>query len=106
MSTLFDSEAVETARQDGIDRAGETAGDEWKREAAAQVAYLARTLDDFTTDEVIARLDAVGCVPDNLMALGAVMQSAARAGVIRKTGEVRRTKIPRRHRDLTVWTGA
>jgi hypothetical protein len=103
----FDPPAdVELARQAGIDQSGDTAGGDWKTEAAEQVRFLARTLDDFTTDEVIARLELLGVVPSNLMALGAVMQSAARAGVIRKTGEVRRTKIARRHRDLTVWCAA
>lgn len=106
MTSLFDPAAVEAARQEGIDRSGDTAGDDWKSEAAAQVAFLARTTTDFTTDEVIARLEIVGHVPENLMALGAVMQSAARAGIIRKTGATRRTKIARRHRDLTVWTAA
>lgn len=104
--SLFDPpHIVEAARQDGIDRSYEAA-DDWKIEARQQVEWLARTVDDFTTDEVIGRLEQLDFVlPSNLMALGSVMQSAARDGVIRKTGETRRTKISRRHRDLTACGG-
>ena len=104
--SLFDPPAVEAARQDGIDRAGNTAGDDWKTQAYEQVEWLARAYPDFTSDELIVRLELFDITPPNGMAMGAVFQKAARDGVIRKTGELRRTKIPTRHRDLTVWTAA
>jgi hypothetical protein len=45
-------------------------------------------------------------MPHEPAALGPVILALARAGVIRKTGRTRRTRLSRRHRDLTIWEPA
>lgn len=104
MTDLFSTAAEVTAATNaGIEMAFDGAGTDWKATATAEVEYLSRTLDEFTTDEVIARLELHGAPPDNLMALGSIMRRAASAGWIENSGRRRRTKIKRRHRELTVW---
>lgn len=77
---------------------------EWRAAAVAALEYLRIYHDDFTTDDLIERLEERGGeMPPNLMLLGSVLQSAAHHGLIEKTGKVRRSRIPRRHRDLTIW---
>lgn len=91
-------------REAAIETAGAHASPTWRRAADEAVRWCAADLVTFTTDDVLARLAAVSAPPTHsLTALGPVMLAAARAGVITKTGEVRPSRIARRHRDLTVW---
>lgn len=105
--SLFDPpDEVEEARADGIERADEHADPEWRVSAMQGIALLARTGEPFTADDVLAYLDSVAQDTHNLSALGPVFLRAARAGLIRKTGRQVRTKLARRHRDITEWIGA
>lgn len=107
--SLFDSPAeVEAARADGIARADEHANPDWKQAARRAIAACAYRYPDFTADEVWAELAEAGvdCSTHEPSALGPVFLAASRAGIIRKTGATRRTKLARRHRDLTVWRRA
>jgi len=102
--SLFDPpEEVIAATDDGIARSYEARSDTWKDAARDEVRYLAGELEAFTTDEVIERLELRGIHPENLMGLGHVMRQAASDGWIRNSGTRRRTRIKRRHRELTVW---
>lgn len=95
------------AREAGIATAGAHAAPAWRIAAEEAVRWCSAHLTTFTTDDVIVRLDALGAPrTHNLAALGPVMQGAARTGLIAKTGELRPTRISRRHRDLTVWAAA
>jgi hypothetical protein len=101
--SLFDPQEVQRRTDAGIMQSYDAAPRAWKNRAYKHVLHLARTEDEFTTDEVIERLEADGEDLTNLMALGHVMKEAAKRGVIRNSGKRRKTKIPRRHRELTVW---
>ncbi len=101
--SLFDSDEVVRRTAQGIADSYDSADQDWRAFAFDQVEYLARTIDNFTTDEVIERLGQAAVDAPNLMALGHVMRQSARNGVIYNTGTRRRTRIPRRHRELTVW---
>lgn len=96
------------AREDGIRRAEEHADEEWKRRAFQAVDIASRLNVEFTADEVWELLEAA--FPDagthEPAALGPVFQRAAREGLIVKAGTVRLSRLPRRHRDLTVWRRA
>lgn len=107
LPSLFDPpEVVDEARDDGIGRADAHADPEWRVAAMQGIALLARTGEPFTADEVLAYLDSVAQDTHNLAALGPLFQRAARSGLIVKTGRQVRTKLARRHRDLTEWIGA
>ena len=99
----YQADQVRHATDAGIATSYQAAPDDWKTAAAEEVEYLSRALDTFTTDEVIERLELRDIRPANLMALGHVMRQAAKDGLIVNSGERRRTRIARRHRELTVW---
>lgn len=94
-------------RDDAIGRAEINAAADWKAAAALAVRWCAGNLTTFTTDDVLVRLAAMHAPSThNLSALGPVIQAAARAGLIAKTGHLRPTRLAQRHRDLTVWACA
>ena len=103
--SLFDPPAeVERARDLGIATAAAGASPSWKAAARTALRTVAAREPDFTADDVLAELERMGAPrTPNLAALGPVFLAAARAGEIVKTGELRRTRFARRHRDLTVW---
>jgi tellurite resistance protein len=96
-----------TERDVAMARADDHAAPDWKTAAAEAVRWCAGTLTTFTTDDVLLRLADIGAPSTHtLTALGPVMQAAARAGVIAKTGDLRASRLRQRHRDLTVWAWA
>ncbi len=101
--SLFD--AALQARQDGIDRADANADEHWKLAAERIINHLAHCHVPFTSDDVVERLERIGVTTHNWAALGPVFQRASRSGLIRKTGALVPSRIPRRHRDLTEWIG-
>lgn len=101
--TLFDPPTARQAMADGIQRADDNADELWKETALDGVQLLARRMDEFTTDELIAWLERCEEDTHNKAALGPVMQRAARLGWIENTGRMVQSKIPRRHRKITVW---
>jgi hypothetical protein len=93
-----------TARDIAIARADANAAPDWRAAAESAVVWCAFHHETFTTDDVLLRLAAVDApLTHNLSALGPVMQAAARAGLIAKTGVLRPSRLAQRHRDLTVW---
>lgn len=104
--TLFDPTAAAAARQAGINDADDHANEIWKQDAYEAVRIVSTRLDDFTSDEVWEELQGTLTLTHEPAALGPVMLKACRDGIIIKTDELRKTKIPRRHRDLVVWRSA
>lgn len=99
-----DPEGAARARADGIGQADTGADAQWKALARDAVRFCALAYPDgFTADNVLRNLALAGAKTHNVPALGGVIQAAARAGEIRKTGRTRPSTIRRRHRDLTVW---
>lgn len=105
--SLFDPAGAAQARADGIDAADTNADRRWKAAATDAVRWCATHHTDFTSDEVLARLANVGApTTHELSALGPVFLRLAKAREIVKTGELRPSKLRRRHRDLVVWAAA
>lgn len=106
-------EPVKAARrdtQDAVARAGLHASIRWHENALAAVRLCADTMrEGFTTEDVWAVLEQSGRdvieSERNPKALGAVMQTAKRKGIIRHDGEFREN--PRRHMTpCRVWRAA
>lgn len=81
------------------------AAPDWKDAAAASIETLSRQLDEITADDVLQHMERH--YPDvhthNLAALGPVFMRAQKAGLIATTGRMVQSRIPRRHRKITVW---
>lgn len=75
-------------RDEGIQRAGDHAGDAWQRRARGYLLeYLATFRESFLTEDVRAFADERGLdKPPDGRAWGVVMQSAKREGLIRANG--------------------
>lgn len=98
MSTLFDAEE---ARDEAVARAAFGAGD-WIGRARDAVQLVALARFDFTADHV---WDVLGeDRPVEPRALGAVMKAMARDGLIRATGEYRKSgRVDCHARPVAVW---
>ena len=95
------------AKVAGIQRADDHADPDWKAKAYDAILWCARMRPTFTSDDVVERMDAQGIAGAvTPSALGPVFLKASKANEIRKTGQLRPTRIARRHRELTVWTAA
>lgn len=84
--TIFDQ--VERAKQQGIETAYQYADLDWKRIAADAVRKCALEMPEFSTNEVWEKINKTGVTTHTNRALGAIMQAAARSGMIRKVGHV------------------
>lgn len=100
MTNLLDALA---AKEDAISCADAHADADWKEAAYRAVCEVADRLPDFTADDIWPLLERSGESTHEASALGPVFLRAARAGLIEQTGEMRQTRLSRRHRKLTVW---
>lgn len=92
------------AAQDGMDRAERHADPDWKQAARDVIARLAVSGEPFTSDDVCAALDQVPESIHDRRAVGPMIAAAGRSGLIRKTGDMRRST--RRHGSLQfLWVG-
>ena len=103
MTDLFT--AAKAVRDEAVDRVGRNAPTEWKAHATEAVLHVARMTPIFTADEVWQRLEILNQAEGaNPKALGAVLSSLARDGVIETTGNYRKSVLPRRHqRPVAEW---
>lgn len=89
---------------DGMFLADQAASQDWKDRWDNAIVALARTGQEFTTDEI---RKIAGPPEDHPNAAGARLQVASRAGVIRATGGYRKSTRDTLHaHPLTVWVGA
>jgi hypothetical protein len=89
-------QAAESSRDEALDRVDAAASDEWKDQARRAVWWLANNRRDFTVDDVWERLERLGVrSPQEPRALGPVLMRAVRAGAIRDTGQMAKSR--RRH---------
>lgn len=94
---------VHEATEAGIQAAHDHANDAWKQTAYAAIVTLARRLPRFTSDEIWKELKDAQPATHEPSALGPLLRIAAHKGLIVKSGEMVKTKLARRHRDVTVW---
>jgi hypothetical protein len=88
-----------------ITRVDTNANDDWKAVVYGVLESLAAELSEITADDIVMRMEQR--YPDvtthNLAALGPVFLRAQKAGLIENTGRLVQSRIPRRHRKITVW---
>jgi hypothetical protein len=97
--TIYDQ-----AKQQGIEVSYGNTTSEWKAEAGNALQILCKRQNFITSEDVIVLLESAGITTGNNKALGAVMQSAQRAGLIKPTGEWQTSKLKRRHgAPVRVW---
>lgn len=95
----------EQARDSSLEQVASAANEEWMSAAAQRVRSLAKTGEEFTTDDVWSG------IPETInthepRAMGAVMRALALENVIRPTGLYRRSRRSLCHaRPLCVWVG-
>ena len=89
--------------QPAIDQVEENADEDWKQAARDCLHTLAETHDELTADDLIELLETKEVQTHNLAALGPIFQKASGLGWIENTERVVRTRIPRRHRKITIW---
>lgn len=84
--TIFDQ--VERAKQQGIELAYQNADLDWKAIASKAVTTCAMNMSEFSTNDVWEIINKTGVTTRTNRALGAIMQAAARSGMIKKVGYV------------------
>ena len=102
MSDLLDTiREIELETRAAIDRAQANASDLWFRGAMNAVRYLVAQRRPFTTDDVWSHVEGQTHEP---RAMGAVMRQAQRDGLIKPSGEYRKSLRPECHRrPIQVW---
>ena len=82
-------------------RVAHNASPDWKEEALAVLARVAKTMPELTTDDVWHLVKEVTHEP---RAMGPVMKAGATAGIIEATDRFKLTDRPSRHRaPVRVW---
>lgn len=98
---LFDAEASRAARDRSMAQVDASADPEWKTVARGAIRSLIEDGDDFTADDVWAR---VGSYPVERRALGPLLKAEADAGSIENTGRRKNSERPEHHAyPMTVW---
>jgi hypothetical protein len=103
MASLFDDYAdARAARDEAMQRVDEHADPDWKDLALDVALRVARENFDFTTDDVWQALGDNR--PREPRALGPIMMTLSKRGVIRKTGMMRESTRPEAHMNpKAVW---
>ena len=103
--SLFSEQEGERLRDRAIEKVDISANADWKDRAHEILFDVASRVSEFTTDEVWAGLSADRALHTHEpRAMGAVMQWAAKSGVIRTTSRFRLSRRPQCHRrPLRIW---
>lgn len=94
-SSIFD--AVERKKQEGIEVVYRHADTQWKRAASERLIDVINRQRRFTSDDILIYLEAKGIVTGDNRAIAAILQSAARVGLISGTDTFVRCRRPSRH---------
>lgn len=95
----------EELRDEAISQVESAMDRQWKHIALAAVRVLAERGDPFTTDDVWAKVEGLSLATTHEpRAMGAVMQRAAKLGLIKATDRTVQSRRPRCHaRPVRVW---
>lgn len=100
--TIYDQ--AERIKQQGMEAAYQYADVDWRRIASEAVRECALTMPEFTPDDVWEIIFKSGITTHENRAFGSIMQSAARAGMIKKTGRYIESRRKNQHKaPLTQW---
>jgi hypothetical protein len=101
-ATIFN--AAEKQKNDGIEAAYRGADNEWKRAAIECLQKMIRTRELVTSEDVVLELNKRGIMTSENRAMGAIMQSFSRAGLIESTGRFTTSRRPECHKSpVRVW---
>ncbi len=101
-TTIFDQ--AERLKQQGMEAAYQYADLDWKQIATKALMQCAQTKSEFTTDDMWEIINATGVVTSENRAMGSIMQSASRSGMIKATGYFLPSKRISKHKSPTrVW---
>lgn len=101
-TTIFDQ--AERLKQSGMEAAYQYADLDWKQIASKALRQCAETKAEFTTDDMWEIINNTGVVTSENRAMGSIMQSASRAGMIKATGYFLPSKRVSKHKSPTrVW---
>lgn len=89
---------VEQERDRGIELVYRNANTPWKSAAAEQLQVVCRTMNEFTSDDIIEPLEERGIVTADNRAIAAILKGAQKAGLIEPTDNYRATKRLKSHR--------
>ncbi len=100
----FDATRAQQARDAAIERVDDHAIEEWKTAARACIAHCARTMAEFSTDDVFRRLLEYTVITRDNRAMGPQMMQAAAAGLITKTDKrINTERVSRHNTEIAVW---
>lgn len=101
-ATIFD--AAEEQKNEGIEAACRGADAEWKRAAIECLQKMIETRELVTSEDVVLELNKRGITTGENRAMGAIMQSFSRAGLIESTGQFTTSRRPECHKSpVRVW---
>jgi len=101
--SLFDQS--EHKKQEGIEAAYQGARSYWKEAAQKALVECAKRYQEFTTADVWVIVDAQGLTTSENRAMGAIMQSASRSGMIQRTGRYKETtRVSQHRRPIAIWS--
>lgn len=100
--TIFDQ--AEKAKQEGIELVYRHADSYWKKAASEQLLEVAQKQREFTSDDILVPLETRGVTTGDYRAIAAVLQAAARMGLIVGTERFVRCRRKSRHgAPIMVW---
>ena len=105
-TSIFDLPLARQLRDEAINRVDEAANPVWKDAALNAVTHVARLRSHLTTDDVWQTMQDMQIpMPPEPRALGAIMQKAARLGLVTATDRIMQSARPECHaRPVRVWT--
>ncbi len=89
--------------QPSIDQADDNADEDWREVAQDCLHMLAETMDEITADDLVEALEKKEVQTHNPSATGPVFIRARNRGWIKNADRQVQSRIPRRHRKITVW---
>jgi hypothetical protein len=91
--------------ESSIAKSDESADYDWKLAAADSLERVAKSKAELTADDVLELMESrhPDVTTHNLAALGPIFLRAQKAGLIENTNRIVQSRIPRRHRKITVW---
>jgi|WetSurMetagenome_2_1015567.scaffolds.fasta_scaffold239523_2 hypothetical protein len=104
LQPTFDDYLAEIALQDSLHLVEVHANPEWREVAYQCVVAVAKRLEEFTTDQVIAELAQYPVTTHEGRALGPVMVRAARENIIAATSRFEKSAaVSRHHTKKQIW---
>jgi hypothetical protein len=101
--SFFEVETADQLANDGMEASYRHSTTEYKEAARERLHWLVSNYSEFTSDDIVNHLNRIGVV-GNHSALGAIIRSAERVGLIVFSGRFAESNRPELHkRSVRVW---